>query len=232
MANEKKSEKRADDGAPDPEAQETLSKMDAMLDDARSAYDRARSEFDAASRKLREEWEEFDPRQVGASAKKWVQDHPGAALLIALGAGVLLGRALSFRPAAPRSRWQRLRGDAARLTGEARRYADDAVDRVAHSLGETANQLRTLGKRAGREAAARVERLAEEAGSRGAQGTRLAQSAIGAAIDSAERAASHAAVARRAARRLRDGTVWKQTVHALIGAVAFKKIADWIKERY
>ncbi len=226
--------------------QEATAGARALLDEARSAYERARQELSEATDRLRGEIRDFDAKEAGESARQWVRDNPGLSLLLAAGAGVLLGKVLADAlHKDPPTLTERLQRRTGRLTSDTRRLADLAADRAAHQLAESSDfavsRVRSLGSRVHEQADDLSSELARQAADRGAESLRRASDWIASLSDSAQnatRALHHAAreasaaVAQRVPQplSLREGL--QKATQAFVGLVAFKKISDWIKERY
>ncbi|MDZ4702185.1 MAG: hypothetical protein SH809_20915 [Rhodothermales bacterium] len=237
--------------SPSEEPQETITqeataRARALLDEARSAYARARQDLSEATERLRGEIRDFDAREAGESARQWVRENPGFSLLLAAGAGVLLGKVLTDAlHKDPPTFTERLQRRAGRFTSEARRMADHAADRAARQLAESSDyavsRARTLGGRVHEQAGDLSSELARQASERGADSLRRASDWIASLSESAQNAThslqhaareASAAVAQRvpAHSSLRDGL--QKAVQTIMGVIAFKKVSDWIKERY
>jgi ElaB/YqjD/DUF883 family membrane-anchored ribosome-binding protein len=231
---------------PESASQDPAARAKALLEEARSAYDRARQELSDATDRLHGEIRDFDAREVRDSARQWVRENPGLSLLLAAGAGVLLGKVLADAlHKDPPTLTERLQRRAGRLTSGARRLADHAADRAARQLAESSefavSRVRALGGRVQEQAGDLSAELARQAADRSAESMRRASDWVAALSESAQqatRALLHAAreassaVARRVpdSFSLREGL--QKATQAFIGILAFKKISDWIKERY
>ncbi|MEZ4698999.1 MAG: hypothetical protein R2834_01615 [Rhodothermales bacterium] len=234
------------DALPEDGAQESASRVDAMLDEARTAYEKARQEMTEATERLRGELKNFDARKAGENAREWVRENPGLSLLLAAGAGLVLGKTLANALREEPLTWQdRARMRAGRLSNEARRFADEASQRVSRQLSdsgdEVSNHIRSLGSRMQHQAGELSSTLAQHAGELSVEGLRRAQHWLASLTDSAEQATRSLQKATREAasaagqhvpdrQSLRDGV--NRAVQTLFGVIAFKKISDWIKERY
>ncbi len=222
------------------------SRFDAMVDEAREAYERARDELSETAERLREEISSIDAQQVADNAKTWVKENPGLSVLLAVGAGILLGKAVSdVMRKDPPTLSERLRSESGRLLHDARRYAGRTGASVSRRVEETGEHLaehaRALGDQVQRQASLLSDQIAEQRGELTSEGMRRTQDWIASVSGSAERAARSLQDAARdlsssASQRIPDRLpAWdglSNIVKSIFGAVAFKKISDWIKERY
>ena len=227
------------------EAAETASKQ--RLQDMRDAYESAAGELKEAAEKLRSEIKNIDVQEVGDSAKTWVKENPGLAFFLAVGAGMLVGRALTkaIEPSPPPG-----------LADRARRRANDIAETARHYAGDTANRLSQHAYETGEQVADRVrdfrdsandrrgilgDVISRRAGDLGNVATEKAAGLMSSFSDAAERAADSMQLAARdlsKSIKKRKGTpenfldAMSHAAKTVLGAFVFKRLSDWIRERF
>ncbi len=218
-----------------------------MLHELRDAYEQARVDVKQTTYKLRSELSKIDVEEAGQAAKTWVKDNPGLAFFMAVGAGMLVGRALTkaLEPAPPPSLSERARRRSNALADSARHFAGEAVDSLsthAASAGEhMADRVRTARGSVYDKAGSLSELINQRAGDLGATASEKTGEIISSFSDAAERAADSLQVAaldlsktikknKKTPQSLYESLM--NTAKTVFGAFVFKRVSDWIRERY
>lgn len=218
-----------------------------MLDELRDAYEKARIDLKETTDKLRAEIRKIDVEEAGDKAKAWVKENPGLAFFMAVGAGMLVGRALTkaMEPPPPPSLVDRARSKSSYLADSARQFAEGAVDRLsthAAVAGEqVADRVRNARGTVYDRAGAIGETLNKRASAVGDTASEKAEELMSSFSDAAERAADTLQVAARdLAKSVKKQKKSPQnlyeaalhTVRTVFGALVFKRLSDWLRERY
>ncbi|HYE57481.1 MAG TPA: hypothetical protein VD948_03200, partial [Rhodothermales bacterium] len=183
-----------------------------------------------------------DTQRMGQQARSWVEQNPALATAVAVGAGLLLGRALgaAFKPEPPTFKKR-----AKKKLREAKGYASGIADVLAGHAAATGAALATGAVVASKRAHAWGEEALEHASEWGERVADTATDIGGRAVDAASEWGEHLGDATRAARQdLRKRTkrakksVGKgmdvaesalDAAQAAIAAVVAQKVADWSK---
>ncbi|MEM8485495.1 MAG: hypothetical protein AAF564_08085 [Bacteroidota bacterium] len=218
-----------------------------MLNELREAYEQARVDLKQTSDRLRSEINKIDLEEAGDAAKTWVKDNPGLAFLMAVGAGMVVGRALTkaLEPPPPPSLSQRARQKSSYLTNSARQFAGDTVDRFsaqAAAAGEQmADRVRSTRGSIYDRAGSLGDLINQRAGDLGHVANEKTGEIISSFSDAAERAADSLQVAatdlsktikkqKGEASSLYESLL--QSAKTVFSAFVFKRISDWIRTRY
>ena len=217
------------------------------IEDVREAYENAAGELKEAAERLRDEIKNIDLEKVGDSAKTWVKENPSLAFFLAVGAGMLVGRALTkaFEPPPPPSLSDRVQRRAQALGGSVRHFAGDTADRLsrhAHEAGEhVADRLRDVRGAVNERRGNWSDLISHHAGDLGASASEKTSELVASFSDAAERAADSLQVAARdlsksiKKRKKSPENFLDALAHAaktVFGAFIFKRLSDWIRERY
>lgn len=216
------------------------------MKEVREAYQTAVNELKEATNRLRTEIQKIDMEQVGESAKDWVKENPGLALFLAIGAGMLVGRAVTkaLEPPPPPRLSERARRHAYELAGTTRRMAGDTAERLsrhAHDVGEqVADRLHELRHTVHDRGEAFGERIARRAGDLGSLASEKTDHLVASFTNAAERAADSLQVAardlskslkkrRKSPENFLDALTY--AAKTVFGAYVFTRLSDWIRER-
>ncbi|MFK7846397.1 MAG: hypothetical protein AB8G77_13950 [Rhodothermales bacterium] len=218
-----------------------------MLNELRDAYEQARVDLKQTTEKLRSELNKVDLEEAGQAAKTWVKDNPGLAFFMAVGAGMLVGRALTkaMEPAPPPSISERARRRSSALADSARHFAGEAVDNLsthAALAGEhMADRARSARGSVYDKAGSLSELINQRAGDLGATASGKTGELISSFSDAAERAADSLQVAALdLSKSIKKNKTSPQSLYdslmnsakTVFGAMVFKRVSDWIRERY
>ncbi len=222
-----------------------------MLNELREAYEQARTELKQTSDKLRSELKKIDIEEAGEKAKTWVKENPGLAFFLAVGAGMLVGRAITkaVEPPPPPRLTDRVRDKSSYLADSARQLAGDTMDRLSTQAAVTGEQMADRvrsgvhsAKGAALEQAGVLgEVVNRRAGELGATAAEKTDELISSFSDAAERAADSLQVAardlsksmrkhKRAPKNFIEAVM--HTAKTVVGAFVFKRLSDWLRERY
>ncbi len=218
-----------------------------MLNELRESYEQARIDLKQTSDRLRNELNKIDLEEAGETAKTWVRENPGLAFLMAVGAGMFVGRALTkaLEPPPPPSFSRRAREKSSFLTNSARQFAGDTVDRLsaqAASAGEQmADRVRNTRGSIYDRAGSLGDLINQRAGDLGHVANAKTSEIISSFSDAAERAADSLQVAatdlsktvkkqKGEASSLYESLL--QSVKTVFSAFVFKRISDWVRTRY
>ncbi len=218
-----------------------------LLHELRDAYEQARVDLKQTTNKLRNDLAQIDFEEAGDKAKTWVKENPGLAFFVAVGAGMLFGRALTkaLEPPPPPTLSERAKARSNYLVDSARQFAGDTVDRLsthASSAGEHfADRVRTARGSVYDKAGSLGGLINERANDLGAVATEKTGELISSFSDAAERAADSLQVAARdlsktmKRQKAAPQSLYETLVHSVktvFGAFVFKRISDWLRERY
>jgi len=213
-------------------------------DEIAATYERAKHELNEAVAKLRDELARLDLEKARQRARTWVEENPTLAVMLALGAGVVVGRIVSeaLKPAPPPPLSARLKMQGQALASQARHYAHDMGDVVSERAAEIGDVLGRRARELGEDVTRRTKELGEDL-------TRRAASAVAEASEQAtgwgETVKERSGPAMRAlqeagedvagAARTRVGSsrdVFDTLVNAaktVTAAVVVKKVTDWLR---
>lgn len=207
-------------------------------------FEAAQKEIQAAMSEMRREFARANVEEAKSKARSWVERHPVLAVSMAVGVGIVIGRAVSVAlqpdpwPVRTRKKGQQLATRAQKIAREAGASAADRASRTRKELAkETAEARRRVGtsaekalsgaRKAGTQAShlgERVAHLAEDT-----YGT-LTQRASQAAHSVQERADEVAEAAHEAAEQ---GSKWASalftTVRTLLIAVVVRKLTRFFR---
>ncbi len=218
-----------------------------VLNELRDAYEQARIDLKQTTDKLRVEIQKIDMEEASEKAKTWVKDNPGLSFFLAIGAGMIVGRALTkaVEPPPPPSLMDRARSRSNYLADNARHYAEDAAGRLsaqATAAGEQlADRVRAARGSIYDHAGSLGDEFNKRASALGESATEKAGELIGTFSDAAERAADSLQVAARdLAKSVKKQKKSPQNLYetllnsakTVFGAFVFKRLSDWLRERY
>ncbi len=111
-------------GATETGATDVAARLESFTSDLSATFDKTREDLSGVLDNLRLQAAEFDAKEAGTQVKTWVEANPTIAVAVAVGGGLLLGRAIgsAFSPAPPPTFTQR-------------------VQSGAHQVGERASSL-------------------------------------------------------------------------------------------
>lgn len=198
------------------------------------AYESARREMNEAVARLRQEIERIDLDRARQQTEDWVKENPALAAMVAVGAGIVLGKVLSgaFRPAPPPPLPVRLRKRATGYASHVRDYAEDLGEAFAAGAALAGGALASKAADAGEKIAKRaadwgetVSETAEDVGS-------VVRKKAGRAVKSMEKDASHLSKTLR--KKARSGVDFGETAldaaKTVVAAVLVKKATEWIRQ--
>lgn len=216
-----------------------------LMDELRDSYEKAREELRRSADKLRTEINKFDMEEAGDKARTWVKENPGLAFFMAVGAGMLVGRALTKAFETPPPTFsERARKQSGILAQSARKAAGDVVDRLsvhASSAGEQmADKMRVMRGSVSERAEGLGDLLHQRAGELGQTASVKTNELISSFSSAAERAADSL---QEAAQGLTESVknqkspagfveAFMQTARTVFSAFVFKRLSDWVRERF
>ncbi len=218
-----------------------------ILEEVRQAYERARTDLKETTDRLRTELKNIDVEQVGESAKNWVKENPGLAFFLAVGAGMLAGRAITkaLEPPPPPSFRERARQSTSRWADSARHLADDTQDRLARQAmdagAQVADRVKSVRGTLHDRTSNLTDVLQQRTNDLSSIATEKAGDLIASFSDAAERAADSLQYAARdlsksiKKKKKTQLGLWESLAQAsktVFGAFVFKRLTDWIRERY
>lgn len=218
-----------------------------VLNELRDAYEQARIDLKQTSDKLRAEIQKIDVEEAGEKAKTWVKENPGLAFFLAIGAGMIVGRALTkaVEPPPPPSLLDRARNRSSYLADNARHFAEDTAGRLSAQATAAGEQLADRVRAARGSIYDRAGSMGDEFNKRasalGETATEKAGELIGTFSEAAERAADSLQVAARdlakSAKKQKKSpqNMYEALLHTaktVFGAFVFKRLSDWLRERY
>lgn len=218
-----------------------------LLHELREAYEQARIDLKQTTEKLRSELQKIDVEEAGEKAKTWVKENPGLAFFLAVGAGMLFGRTLTkaLDPPPPPSLSERARQKSNFLANSARDFAGDAIDKLSVHASTAGEQMADRMRNVRGSLYERAENLGDDlrsrAGELGNSASHKSNELISSFSDAAERAADSLQVAARdlsktvKLQRKKQQSLYESILHAaktVFGAMVFKRLSDWIRERY
>ena len=238
----------AQDSAQDATQDSALPQDDGeMLHELREAYEQARIDLKQTTEKLRSELSKIDIEEAGEKAKTWVKDNPSLAFFVAVGAGMLFGRALTkaLEPPPPPTLAERARQRSSFLADSARQLAGNTADRFsshASSAGEhLADRMRQAKGSVYDRAGSLGELINDRASGLGNTASEKAGELISSFSDAAERAADSLQVAAKdlsktmKKQKSAPQSLYESFMHTaktVFGAFVFKRLSDWLRERY
>ena len=228
------------------DAPEAAAEEQDRLKEVREAYESAAGELKEAADRLRTEIKNIDMEKVGDSAKTWVKENPGLAFFLAVGTGMLVGRAITkaLEPPPPPSLTNRARMRAQDLGESVRHFAGDTADRFsrhAYEAGEqVADRLRDAREVVHDRRGALSDIISRRAGNLSSSASDRAGELVSSFSDAAERAADSLQLAakdlsktlkkrRKAPENFLDAL--SHAAKTVFGAFIFKRLSDWIRER-
>lgn len=120
-------------------------RLDAFTADLSASFDQTRADLTGIIDRIREQAAGFDADATGSQVRSWVEENPTIAVALAVGGGLLLGRALgaAFSPPPPPSLGDRIKGGAYELGDKASSIGEEllksaAVAGAAIAAGSTA----------------------------------------------------------------------------------------------
>ena len=135
-----------------------------QTDEIAQTYERAKHELNEAVSKLRHELSELDMAKARQQARTWAEENPTLTVVIALGAGVLVGRLLSeaLKPAPPPPLSERLRTRGLSAASQARRYAHDVGDVVSDRAKEAGEEIVRRARELGEDVSRRAREMGQD----------------------------------------------------------------------
>jgi ElaB/YqjD/DUF883 family membrane-anchored ribosome-binding protein len=120
-------------------------RLDAFTADLTATFERTREDLSGIIDRIRTQVSDFDADSTRTQVKTWVEENPTIAVAVAVGGGLLLGRALgsAFSPPPPPTFGERIRGGAHDLGEKASSIGEEllksaAVAGAAIAAGSTA----------------------------------------------------------------------------------------------
>lgn len=217
-----------------------------------AAYERARKEVQEAIARLRTEIARIDFEQARVQARDWIRNNPELASLMAVGAGLILGRVIggAMKPEPPPTFGARVRGRAGTLATQAQRLAEELSESILDNASHAGEVVTRTARAAGRQAQDMGSDLTKRASIAAAVAARGA-SEIGEEL--AERARTYGDVAARTAKRTArdldkqsrpfrkqvgkragEGIDYAETAlgaaRTLVAATLIKRVNNWLKD--
>lgn len=210
--------------------------LEAYAGDIAAAYERARQEMNEAVRALRAEIERIDLAQARARVQSAVEQNPTLAVFLGIGAGILLGRALSqaLRPAPPPLR-VRARRNAMDLAEQARGFAAGIGAVIAQQAASAAHEAQKQGAIVSKHARVlgdEVARRAHEAGVILADRTGDWSERISEAAHDVQKSVQKKAkqVRKKVGRKRTFAEATMDALGTAAAAVALERVSKWIKK--
>lgn len=205
--------------------------------DVTAAYERARREVQDAIARLRTEINRIDFEQARIQARDWVRSNPEFATVLAVGAGMLLGRLVgaTMKPEPPPTFTKRLRHGAGSFAAQAQRLAEEVGETILDGAGHASEKFSRTARVAGHQVQEMGSDLTRRAGIAAAAAARGATE-IGEEL--AERARTYGGPAAKSAKRAAKKNAGRSVDYAesaldaartLVAATLIKRVNSWLK---
>lgn len=213
-------------------------------DEIAATYERAKHELNEAVSKLRHELSELDLEKARQQARTWVEENPTLTVLLALGAGILVGRVISeaLKPAPPPPLSKRLRAQGRAVASQARHYAHDVGDIVSDRAKDVGEEIARRARELGEDVSRRAREMGQDVTRRAAD---VVATASEKTSDWGEAASEHTGDVAHALHEAADnlaGVVQRKTSHSrdvldsvvnaaksVTAALVVKKVTDWLR---
>ena len=212
----------------------------------KEAYERAREDLKATAERLKTEIENIDAEEISQSTTLWIKENPALALALVVGAGIVVGKAVtSFsKPAPPPSLRDRVKAGTENISLSARNAANIAADRLSEKAkvqgAHLASRLQDVKGNLNENAASFGNILNDQAHQLSEVASVKTNHIISSFSDAAERAADSLHVAAKdlskSAKKYKKGSPkgivpFAQASKTLISAYVLKQLSDWIRKR-
>ncbi len=213
-------------------------------DEIAATYERAKHELNEAVTKLRHEISQLDVEKARQQARTWVEENPTLTVLLALGAGIVVGKVMSeaLKPAPPPPLSQRLKRQGQEAVTQARRYAHDVGDVVSERAMEVGDEIVRRARELGEDVSRRAREMGEDVTRRAANVVATATERSADVHDSLSGHSDEVAKALHHAVEDLAGTVQRKAGHSrdvfeslfkatksVAAAVVVKKVTDWLR---
>ncbi len=228
-----------------PEAADVSARLESFTADLSATFDKTREDLSGVLETLRLQAAEFDAKQAGTQVKTWVEANPAIAVAVAVGGGLLIGRALgsAFSPPPPPTFKQRVQSGAHQVGERASSLGEEILKSAAVAGAAIAAGSAKAVSEASKGAHKAGEVIADYASTASDRASHLAEDAYQSVDDFSETASKEIKKAGKRARKQGKHLAHEASSAAHIGAemseramaaartvvaaYVVKKIGDW-----